>query len=359
MLEEATMGKYVIRGAIALSAAALALQFAVARPAEAQSVEQFYTGRTITLLIPSSPGGVNDLAARLVAENLGRHIPGNPQIVVENLPSASGAVLANRLYTTSERDGSVIAIIERAVPQLAVQGDPDAKFDPLQMNWLGSLSSYANDAFILAINASSPVHSVADLKTNAMSIRIGAMGPGITNLTFALLSKELLGLNVEIKRGYSGAAPIFLAMRSGEVDGQVVGLNSLKGAQKQLWDNHLVRPIVQFARSTRLPELSDVPTGRELLKDPKDLALLEFAEQPFFMALPFAAPPGVPAERVKALQDAFMAMTTDPAYLAGAQKLSLDTSPIDGDAIRELLLRSAATPKDVIAHYNQITGMTP
>ena len=352
------MGKYFIRGVIALSAAALALQFAVTRPADAQSVEQFYKDRTVTLLIPSSPGGVNDLSGHLVAENLGRHIPGNPKIVTENLPSASGAVLANRLYNTSERDGSVIAIIERAVPQLAVQGDPDAKFDPLKMNWLGSLSSYANDAFILAINSSSPVHSVADLRTNAMSIRIGAMGPGITNLTFALLSKELLGLNVQIMRGYSGAAPIFLAMRSGEVDGQVVGLNSLKGAQKQLWDNHLVRPIVQFARSTRLPELSDVPTGRELIKDPKDLALLEFAEQPFFMALPFVAPPGVPADRVKALQDAFMAMTTDPAYLAGAQRLSLDTSPIDGEAIRKLLVQSAATPKDVIAHYNQITGMT-
>ncbi len=282
------------RAIVALSAAMLALLIGALRPAEAQTVEQFYKGRTITLLIPSAPGGINDLDGRLVAQNLGRYIPGNPKIVPENLPGASGAGIANRLYNTSEHDGSVIAIIERAVPQLAVQGDPTAKFDPLKMVWLGSLSSYANDAYILAVNSSSPVHSVDDLKSNSASVQIGAMNPGTTNLTFAILSKELLGLNVKIVRGYTGAAPIFLAMQSNEVDAQVVGLSSLKAGQPALWRDHLVRPIIQFARLTRLPELSDVPTGRELIKDPKDLALLEFAEQPFFMAVPFVAPPGVP-----------------------------------------------------------------
>jgi tripartite-type tricarboxylate transporter receptor subunit TctC len=351
------MRRPFIRTAFILSAAALALQFGMTRPAAAQTVEQFYKGRTITMLIPSAPGGINDLDGRLVAQILRRYIPGNPNIVPENLPGGSGVVIANRLYNTSERDGSVIAIIERAVPQLAVQGDPTAKFDPLKMVWLGSLSSYANDAYILAVNSSSPVHSVHDLESNSMSVQIGAMNPGTTNLTFAILSKELLGLNVKIVRGYSGAAPIFLAMQSGEVDGQVFGFSSLKAGQPELWRDHLVRPLVQFARVTRLPELADVPTGRELIKDPKDLALLQFAEQPFFMAVPFVAPPGLPADRAKALQDAFMAMTKDPDYLAGAQKLSIDTSPIDAEAVRRLLAQSAATPKDVIARYNAITGL--
>jgi hypothetical protein len=121
----------------------------------------------------------------------------------------------------------------------------------------------------------------------------------------------------------------------------------------------MVRPIVQFARRDRLAALADAPTGRELVKTPQDLALLEFAEQPFFMALPFVAPPDVPRDRVKALQDAFMAMTRDRAYLAAAEKVSLEASPIDGNAILTLLTRSAATPKDVVAHYNKITGMTP
>ena len=324
----------------------------------AQTVEEFYRGRTITLLIPSSTGGINDLAGRLVAQHLGQYIPGHPRIVPENAANASGAVLANRIYNDAPRDGSTIAIIERAVPQLAVQSHPDVRFDPLKMNWLGSLSSYANDAFIVAINASSPVRSVEDLKSGKMSVRLGAMGPGITNLTFAILSKELLGLRADIVPGYAGAAPIFAAMRSGEVDGQVIGLGSLKGGQRSLWDNHLVRPIVQFARRTRLPELAGVPTGREMLTSSQDLALLDFAEQPFFMALPFVAPPDVPADRVKALQSAFMTMTKDPAYLAAAEKASLEASQIDGDAIVTLLTRAAATPKDVVTHYNQITGLT-
>jgi tripartite-type tricarboxylate transporter receptor subunit TctC len=348
----------MVRGALALSAVALTLQLGAARPAATQSVEQFYKGRTVSMLIPSAPGGINDLAGRLVTQFLGRYIPGHPNIVPENFPGASGVILANRLYNTTERDGSSIAIMERAVPQLAIQGDPTAKFDPLKMIWLGSLSSYANDAYLFMVNSSTPVHSVDDLKSSAMSVQIGAMNPGTTNLTFAILSKELLGLNVKIVRGYTGAAPIFLAMRSGEVDAQVVGLSSLMAGQPQMWRDHLVRPIVQFARLTRLPSLPDVPTGRELVKDPKNLALLEFAEQPFFMALPFVAPPGLPADRAKALQDAFMQVTKDPDYLAGAQKLSLDTSPIDGEAVKKLIARGAATPKDVIAHYNEITGMT-
>ena len=325
----------------------------------AQTAEDFYRSHTITLLIPSSTGGINDLAGRLVAEHLGQFIPGHPKIVPQNAANASGAVLANRIYNDAPRDGSTIAIIERAVPQLAVQGHPDVRFDPMKMNWLGSLSSYENDAFMLAINAGTPVGSIADLKSGTKSIRLGAMGPGITNLTFAILSKQLLGLNVDIASGYAGAAPIFAAMRKGEVDGQVIGLGSLKGSQRSLWDNHQVRPLVQFARRTRLPELADVPTGRELLANPKDLALLEFAEQPFFMALPFVAPPGVPADRIKALRDAFMAMTKDAAYRAAAEKASLEASPIDGAAIEKLLAISAATPKDVVAHYNEITGSLP
>src|SRR5262245_24804018 len=113
--------------------------------AAAQTVEQFYRGRTVNFLVASVPGGVNDLSARLIARHLGRHIPGNPTLVVQNLQS-SGLVLANRIFAGSEKDGSVIAILERGVPQLAIQGEPNARFDPMKLGWLGSLSSYADDA---------------------------------------------------------------------------------------------------------------------------------------------------------------------------------------------------------------------
>ena len=322
----------------------------------AQAGQPFYKGRTITLIVPTSPGGINDLAARLVARHLGRFIPGNPNIVVENVPGGGGIVAANRLYNTTEKDGLTIAIIQRGTPQLAIEGNPNAKFDPLKLTWLGSLSSYANDAYILVVNSKSPVKSVADLEKPGVPLKIGADTPGSTNLTFAILAKEVLGLNIDVVRGYTGANPMFIAMQSGELDGQVIGYNSVRVGQPHLWNDKLVRPLVQFGRETRLPALADVPTGRELIKDPKDRALLEFAELPFFMALPFVAPPDLPPDRTADLRDGFMQMVKDQAFLADAGKIGLDISPIDGEAVRQLIAEAAATPKDVIARYNQLVG---
>jgi tripartite-type tricarboxylate transporter receptor subunit TctC len=325
-------------------------------PARAQSVEQFYKGRTITMSIAAAPGGVNDLASRLVAQHLGRFIPGAPTIVSQNLPGASGIVGANRMYNSVEKDGSVIAILDRGAPQLAILGDRNAKYDPVRFTWLGSISSYANDAYVVAVNASNPARTVDDLKKAGVSITLGGMNPGTTNLTFATIAREVLGLNVRVVRGYTGAAPMFLAMQNGELDGQVVGLSSLKAGQPAMWAGKKVRVLIQFGRATRLPELADVPTGRELARDADSEAIIEFAEQPFFAALPYIAPPGVPPDRAKALQDAFMAMTRDPAFIEDARRLSLDVSPIDGDAVRALVEKSAKTPKSVIDRYNRIIG---
>src|SRR5258708_11789565 len=140
-----------------------------APPAAAQSVEQFYKGRTITLYVASAPGGINDLTARLIAKHMPNFLAGKPTMVVQNLSGANGLALANRLYVNAEKDGSVIGILERATPQLAVQGDPNVKFDPLKLTWLGSVSSYANDAYLLQVNASFPAKTVGDLKTGGGS----------------------------------------------------------------------------------------------------------------------------------------------------------------------------------------------
>ncbi len=121
--------------------------------AAAQSVEQFYRGRTVTLVVGTSPGGINDISSRLVARHLGRFIPGNPNIIVQNVPGGGGLVTANRIFNAAERDGSVLTKLERAVPQLAIQGNRNANFDPMKFTWLGSLSSYADDAYLLLVNA--------------------------------------------------------------------------------------------------------------------------------------------------------------------------------------------------------------
>src|SRR5712691_3325003 len=123
---------------------AIAIGLVPVQPAMAQSIEHFYKGKSITMLVGTAPGGINDISARLVARHLGRFIPGNPSFIVQNNPGGGGLVTANRVYNTAEKDGAVLAKLERAVPQLQIQGNPNASFDPLKFTWLGSLSSYAD-----------------------------------------------------------------------------------------------------------------------------------------------------------------------------------------------------------------------
>jgi tripartite-type tricarboxylate transporter receptor subunit TctC len=161
---------------------------------------------------------------------------------------------------------------------------------------------------------------------------------------------------VNVVRGYTGAAPLFLAMQRGELDGQMVGLSSVRTGQRDLWMRRAFRPLMAFGRTRRHAEFPDMPIARELTSDPGALSLIAFAELPFFMALPFAAPPDVPPDRAQALRTAFMAMCRDKAFVEEAEKLGIDMSPIDGEAILTLLARTAATPHDVIARYNAIGG---
>ena len=322
----------------------------------AQSVEQFYKGRTVQLLIPTSPGGNYDLNARLVTRHLGRFIPGNPNIVPQNIPGAGGMLVANRLANTVERDGSVISIMERGTPQLPYEGDANAKYDPLKLTWIGSLSSYSDDAYLMLVMERHPAKTFDDLKKPGMLVRLGGDKPGSTNLTFAILARDLLKLPVQVVRGYNGGAPMFLAMQSGELDGQVIGMGSARGAQPALWNSGQLRPLLQFGRLTRAPEFPNVPTGRELLSDPASLSLLEFAEISFFMALPFVAPPDMPADRAAALKKAFMDMVRDPQFLEDAARAGFSITPVDGDSVRALVARMAATPKDVIQRYVDIVS---
>jgi tripartite-type tricarboxylate transporter receptor subunit TctC len=344
--------RHGLLGAIAFCGLVVSAHAAAAQA----SVEQFYRGRNVSFLVASVPGGVNDLMARLISRHLGRHIPGNPNFVVQNLTSA-GLVLGNRIYSGSEKDGSVIAIIERGTPQLAIQGDSNARFDPLKMTWLGSVSSYANDAYVLWVNESYPARTVADLRKPGSPVaRIGTTGAGATNVVFTTISRDVLGLNLQNIRGYRGAADVFLAQQRGEVDGQVVGLSAIKVGQQSLYKSGAFRGLVAFARTTRSPELPDVPTGRELVSDPKAQALIAFAEAPFFMALPLVAPPDLPTDRAKALQAGFMAMARDPAFVDEIGRMGQDLSPIDGEAVRRLIVQMGETPKDVIARFNEIVA---
>lgn len=352
------MPKARTKARVSAALALLSWLIAAAAPeaAQAQSVAQFYKGRQMTMVVGTAPGGINDISARFVARYLGKYIPGHPSIVVENQPGAGGITSANRLANVYPPDGSVIAKLERAVPLLAIQGDPNVHFDPLALTWLGSLSSYAHDAYLMTVMATNPVTSVAQLEKSGRPLTLGGDNAASSNVIYATIARDVLHLNVKVVSGYTGAAPMFLAMQSGEIDGQVVGYSSILTGQRGLWNQHAFRALAQFGRKTRLADFSAVPTAYELTKDPAAQALLNFADLQFFVSLPFAAPPGVPADRAKALQTAFMDMCKDPAVLADAQKLGIETSPIDGATVRAAIAKAKSTPQDVIARYNKLVG---
>jgi tripartite-type tricarboxylate transporter receptor subunit TctC len=239
---------------------------------------------------------------------------------------------------------------------LAIQGDPNVNFDPLKFTWLGSLSSYAHDSYLMLVMAANPINSVNELREPGKSITLGGDNAASSNLIFATIARDILGLNIKVVRGYSGAAPMFLAMQRGEIDGQIIGYSSVRTGQRDLWSHQAFRPLVQFGRAARLADFPDVPTGHELTTDAGVRALLDFADLQFAISLPFAAPPGVPADRAAALRSAFMAMCRDPAVLEAAEKLGIEMSPVDGDAIRDAIARAAATPRAVIERYNALAG---
>jgi tripartite-type tricarboxylate transporter receptor subunit TctC len=313
-----------------------------------------YAGQTVTLVVGSSPGGYYDVAGRVVARHLGRFLPGNPSMLVQNQPGAGGLAGMNRLGNTLERDGRTILVMSRALPQLALMGDPNAAFDPLALTWLGSLSSYQDDAYLMIINARHPAHSLADLRGPGRPVFLGGTKGGSTNITFSLIARDMLKLNIEVTRGYPGASQMWLAMERDELDGMIADVSAIRVGRPQLWAEHQLRPLLAFGRTERLPDLPDVPIARELIKDPNDLALLEFAEMPFFMALPFVAPPGIAEDRAAVLKSSFMAMARDEAFRAEMLKVGIMTSPIDGEAVRALIARAAKTPPDVLARFGKL-----
>jgi tripartite-type tricarboxylate transporter receptor subunit TctC len=208
----------------------------------------------------------------------------------------------------------------------------------------------------MLVMATDPIKSVSELKETGKSITLGGDNAASSNVIYATIAKDVIDLNVKVVSGYTGAAPLFLAMQRGEIDGQVVGLSSVRTGQRALWDQHAFRALMQFGRKTRHPDFAGIPTAYELASDPAAQALLDFADLQFFISLPFAAPPGVPADRATALQSAFIDMCKDPSVVAAAEQLGIDMSPIDGETVRRAIAKAAATPREVIDRYNKLLG---
>ncbi len=323
----------------------------LAGPAQADEVADFYKGKRVTLLVSYGPGGGYDVYARTLARHISRHIPGNPSIVVQNMPGAGSLRGTNYLYNVAPKDGTVFGTFARNMAMLGlVKTGQNIQFDPRKFTWLGSSSSLQNDAYVLIVRRDAKVKTVEEARRpGGPPIILGSTAEGASSDAMAVLLREWLGFNVKVIPGYTDSGVLYLAIERGEVDGRTSGLSSVR-SNKPDWlkPNGFGRVMVVFGRGTRFPEFPDAPTARELAKNTADRNLIEILEMPYALSRPYAAPPDVPADRARALQQAFMATHKDPAYLADAAKVGIEISPISAEQIRALIEQIAKTPADQI-----------
>ena len=311
---------------------AAALILALTRVAAANDVEDFYRGRTLTVLISYSVGGGYDLYARLLAHYLGRHIPGNPNVVPQNMPGAGGLRAANYLFSAAPKDGSMIGTFSRSIPTMPLVTPQDAHFDGRKFSWIGSMSS---DTSLCLTGAKSKVKTFNDMLT--MPVVMGGQFAAADFDIYAHLYKNIFGAKIKLVSGYPGTNDITLAMERGEVDG-ICGLSwgTLKVAHPDWMKNKSVNLLVQAALK-KDPELPNVPLALDLIDDPQKKQILYITFAPQQIGRPFAAPPGIPADRHAALSKAFDDTMKDPALLAEAAKEKMDIAPMTGGEVGELV----------------------
>jgi tripartite-type tricarboxylate transporter receptor subunit TctC len=322
---------------------ATALILALGRPALADDVTDFYRGRTLTVLISYSVGGGYDLYARLLARFLGKHIPGNPTVVPENMPGAGGLRASNFLYSAAPKDGSVIGTFSRSIPTMPLVTPQDAHFDGRAFSWIGSMS---NDTSLCLTGAKSQVKTFQDMLTKP--VVMGGQFAAADSDIYAHLYKNVFGAKIKLVSGYPGTNDITLAMERGEVDG-ICGLSwgTLKVTHADWIKNKSVNLLVQAALK-KDPELLDVPLALDLIDDPQKKQILYINFAPQAIGRPFAAPPGIPTDRKAALAKAFDETMKDPDLLAEAAKEKIDIGPMTGHEVDELLAKLYAIPPDVI-----------
>jgi tripartite-type tricarboxylate transporter receptor subunit TctC len=321
----------------------LAAFVTLAAPAFAQTPAEFYKGRTIELDISSSVGGGYDVHGRLLARHMSKHMPGSPIIVPKNVEGAGGLRLANMLFNTAPRDGTVFGILLRSVPFEPMFGNKAAQFDAGKFSWIGSTSS---EVSICVAWHTSGVATFDDLLTKDLAV--GSLGPGSDLSSFAKTINGVFGTRMQIVHGYPGGNEVMLAVERGELGGRCAWSWSAAKATRREWiEQKRVNIFVQTALRKH-PDLPNVPLILDLAKtdEDRDILKLVFGRQEF--AWPYLAPPGVPADRLAALRKAFMETMKDLEFLADAEKAKLDVMPMPGEDIEKLVADIYATPAGLV-----------
>ena len=323
----------------------------------AQGVADFYRGRTVQLVLGYGPGGGYDVYARLVTQHIGRRIPGNPAVVLQHMPGAGSLRATNYLYNTAPKDGLTIGAFARDMPFMGVLGhNPAVQFDPRRFIWLGSVANSADDAYLMYVRKDAAVQSIEDARRpGGPQLVLGATGQGGSGNDWTVLLRDLIGLNIKIVSGYPDSGALFLAVERKEIDGRSLDYSSVRSSQPNwLKPDAPVRPLLQFGRATRHPDFPQTPVASELAPDERARRMIAVADISNTLARPFAAPPGVPQERARALQAAFNATMKDPEFLADAARLRVDVSPLDGPEVLARVAQLAGAAPDVLEYFRKL-----
>jgi len=296
------------------------------------AIAAFYGGKTIRVIVGLEAGGGFDTTARLLARHMGKYIPGNPTLVVENMVGAGSRVAANWLYEVGEKDGTVFGVFNENQVLQQVLGAADIKFDAKKFSWLGSTFS----ATIVCIaRKDSGFAKIQDIQGSKQFIA-GSTGPGSNTGDFPQVLRTALGANIKVVGGYNGTTGISRAVDSGEVNGGCWTWESMSVTQGQNLKDGVMIPLVQQG-DEKIKDLPNVPLAEDIATTAVNKALVKAITAPSVISKSFTAPPGVPADRLKALREAFVKAWKDPAMIEEATKAKIDIAPKDGAAVEKIV----------------------
>jgi tripartite-type tricarboxylate transporter receptor subunit TctC len=314
----------------------------------AAEVADFYRGKTLEIAVGTGVGGGYDANARLVSRHLGRFLPGNPTIMVNNMPGGGGIRAANNLFHRAARDGSVIATFSNAMITEPMLGSGQSMFEPVKFTWLGSASR--EDGLCLA-TAASGITSWNELLEK--EVIVGTTAPGTTTYMYPVMLQNLFGAKFKLVSGYPDGGQIALAVQRNEVQSICQTYSSVKIGRPDWLRDRVVQPLIALGLG-RIPELPDLASVVELAKTAEQQQILKVVLAPTLAGRPFVAPPGIPPERAEALRNGFDAMIKDAQFLDETRKLRMDVQPASGREIEAMVREIYALPEVVIARTKAV-----
>lgn len=311
--------------------------------AQAGTAKDFYEGKQVIMIVSADAGTSYDLYPRLAARHISKYIPGNPKIVVKNMPGASGMVAANWLYNIAKPDGVTLGAIHRTLPLTQALGVRQAKFDPAKFLWIGTPVQETASCFV---RADSAYKTAGDLVSATKAVKMAATQPRSDIFIVPAMMNDVAGTNLKVTSGYRGIMATALAVEKGEVDGICGwGYASLRALKSDWFKKDFIKILVQIGRAKH-PDLQDVPLASDLAKPGKE-SILEVYNTQLSVGRPWVAPPGVPADRVKILRQAFVDVMKDPGFLADAKKAKVQINPLPGEQLQVLVEKMVDIPAEV------------